>query len=83
MSKRYEPIEFHKEIHQESIRKVKDFLYLGSVLISDARCTKEIKGRVGNGKKAFRKIKNVLISSFLCKEKIKRAVKNYVYSTLL
>ena len=68
VSKRKEPIGCHVEIYQEPIRKVEDFLYLGSVLTSDARCAKDVKRRVGNGKTEFRKLKNVLINSRICKE---------------
>ena len=63
VSKRNEPIHCHIEIHEESIKKVEAFQYLGSVLISDARCATETKRTIGIGKTAFRKMKNMLTNS--------------------
>ena len=68
VSKRNEPIDCHVEIHQEPIKKVQEFQYLGSVLTSDARCTTEIKRRIGIAKTAFRKMKNVLTNGRVCIE---------------
>ena len=83
VSKRNEPIECQVNINQEPIRKVEEFQYLGSVLTSDGRCTTEIKRRIGIAKTAFRKMKNLLTNGRICIETRKRAVKTYVWSTLL
>ena len=83
VSKRSGPIDCRIEINQEIIKKVQEFQYLGSVLTSDARCCTEIRRRIGIGKTAFRKMKNVLTNSRISIETRKRAVKTYVWSTLL
>ena len=81
--KKIEPIDCHIEIHQEPIKKVEVFQYLGSVLTSDARCATEIKRMIGIGNTAFKKMKNVQTNSRVCMETRNRAVKTYVWSTLL
>ena len=83
VSKRNVPTECPIQIQQEPVKKVEEFQYLGSVLTSDARCTTEIKRRIGIGKTSFRKMKNVLTNSRISIETRKRAVKTYVWSTLL
>ena len=52
-------------------------------MTADARCTTEIKARIGIAKTAFRKMNNLLTNSRISMETRKRAVKTYVWSTLL
>ena len=83
VSKRNDPIDCRIAIHQEPIRKVEEFQYLGSLITSDARCTTEIKRRIGIAKTAFTKMKKMLTNGRISIETRKRAVKTYVWSTLL
>ena len=71
------------QINQETIRKVEEFQYLGSFVTADARCDKEIKMRLGIAKKAFKKMKHLLTNSRISVQTRKRAIKTYVWSTLL
>ena len=70
-------------IQQELVKQVEKFKYLGSTVTADARCTTEIKARIGIAKTAFRKMNNLLTNSRISMETRKRAVKTYVWSTLL
>ena len=70
-------------IEQELVKQVDEFKYLGSTLTTDARCDTEIKRRIGIAKTAFRKMNNLLTNSRISIETRKRAVKTYVWSTLL
>ena len=83
VSKRNETPDCRITIGQEVIRKVEQFQYLGSVVTADARCTTEIKRRIGIAKSAFRKISHLLTNRHLTMNTRKRAVKTYVWSTLL
>ena len=65
------------------MKNVKEFQYLGSILTTDARCTTEIKRRIGIAKTAFRRMKNLLTNSRLSVQTRVRAIKTYVWSTLL
>ena len=82
-SKRNESPDCLVTLQQEPVKKVEQFQYLGSVLTSDARCTTEIKRRIGIAKTAFRKMKNLLTNSRLSLQTRVRAIKTYVWSTLL
>ena len=83
VSKRNENTECVLKIHQEPIKKVEEFQYLGSIVTADARSTTEIKRRIGIAKTAFRKMKNLLTNGRLSIETRTRAIKTYVWSTLL
>ena len=83
VSKRNESPDCLVTLQQEPVKKVEQFQYLGSVLTSDARCTTEIKRRIGIAKTAFRKMKNLLTNSRLSLQTRVRAIKTYVWSTLL
>ena len=83
VSKKSESPECIITIGQEAIRKVEQFQYLGSVVTADARCTTEIKRRIGIAKSAFRKMTRLLTNSHLTMNTKKRAVKTYIWSTLL
>ena len=83
VSKRSDTPECLIEIEQEPVCKVEQFQYLGSVVTADARCETEIKRRIGIAKTAFRKMGNLLTNSHLRVETRVKAVKTYVWSTLL
>ena len=83
VSKSAEMPDCHLRIQQEPVKNVKEFQYLGSILTTDARCTTEIKRRIGIAKTAFRRMKNLLTNSRLSVQTRVRAIKTYVWSTLL
>ena len=83
VTKRNEARDCPIKINQETIRKVEEFQYLGSLMTTDARCDKEVKKRIGIAKTAFKKMKQLLTSSRISIETRKRAIKTYVWSTLL
>ena len=69
-------------IDQKQLEIVKCFIYIGSMLIDDGRCTCEIKSRIAMAKTAFNKKKN-LFSSKLDLNLRKKLVKCYVWSMAL
>ena len=83
VSKRSETPVCPIQIETEQVGKVEQFQYLGSVVTADARCTTEIKRRIGIAKTAFRKMAHLLTNSRLGIPTRKRAIKTYVWSTLL
>jgi hypothetical protein len=60
---------------------MEEFNYLGSIITSGARCTREIKARIAVAKAAFNK-KNILTSK-LDFELRKELVKCYIWSIAL
>ena len=70
-------------IEQEPVSKVEQFQYLGSVITADARCSTEIVRRIGIAKSAFRKMSHLLTNGRLAIQTRKRAIKTYIWSTLL
>ena len=70
-------------IQQEPVKDGKEFQYLGSILTVDGRSTTEIKRRIGIAKTAFRKMRSLLTNSRLAVKTRVRAIKPYVWSTLL
>ena len=83
VSKSAEMPDCHILIQQEPVKNVREFQYLGSILTTDARSTTEIKRRIGIAKTVFRRMKNLLTNSRLSVQTRVRAIKTYVWSTLL
>ena len=83
VTKRSESLDCPIRIQQELVKKVDQFTYLGSVITADARCDTEIKKRIGIAKTAFRKMSSMLTNRRISIDTRKRAVKTYVWSTLL
>ena len=75
VSKRSETPDCPIQIEQELVAKVEQFQYLGSVVTADARCSTEIKRRLGIAKTAFRKMQPLLTNRHLRIQTRKRAVK--------
>jgi hypothetical protein len=61
---------------------VDEFIYLGSMITNDARCTREIKARIAMAKAAFNR-KKTLYTSKLDLELRKKLVKCYIWSIAL
>ena len=83
VTKRSESLDCPIRIQQELVKKVDQFTYLGSVMTADARCTTEIRRRIGIAKTAFRRMSSMLTNRRISIETRKRAIKTYVWSTLL
>ena len=83
ISKRNSPPLFDLEIGNESIKKVHQFKYLGSILGEDGRCEQGIRTRIGIAKTAFGKMKNVVTSRHIGTDTKIRVIKAYVWATLL
>ncbi len=66
----------------QKIEQVHEFCYLGSLITEDGKCHREIKRRIGMGKDAFTKRKELLRRSFN-RELKKRMVKCLVWSVVL
>jgi hypothetical protein len=56
--------------------------YLGSIITSDARCTREIKSRIAMAKAAFNKKKNFFTSKLELNLR-KKLAKRYIWSIAL
>jgi hypothetical protein len=69
-------------IDQKQLENVEYFNYLGSMITSDARCTREIKSRIAMAKAALNKKKN-LFTSKLDLNLRKKLVKCYIWSIAL
>jgi hypothetical protein len=67
---------------QKQLENVEYFNYLGSRITNDARCTREIKSRIGMEKTAFNK-KKTLFTSKLELNLRKKLVKCYIWSIAL
>jgi hypothetical protein len=61
---------------------VEYFNYLGSMITSDARCTREIKSRISMAKAAFNKKKNLFTNKLELNLR-KKLVKCYIWSIAL
>ena len=48
------------KVHGKPLEQVSSFVYIGCVFISDGRCEKEVKRRIGIAKTAFTFMKKVL-----------------------
>jgi hypothetical protein len=66
-------------IDQKQLQNVEYFNYLGSMMIKDARCTREIKSTIAMAKTAFYKKKN-LFTSKLDLNLRKKLAKCYIWS---
>jgi hypothetical protein len=69
-------------IDQKQLENVEYFNYLGSMITSDARCTREIKSRIAMAKAPFNK-KKILFTSKLDLNLRKKLVKCYIWSITL
>jgi hypothetical protein len=69
-------------IDQKQLDNVESFIYLGSYLTNDGRCTCEIKCRIAMAKAAFNK-KRAIFTSTLDLELRKKLVKCYIWSIAL
>jgi len=66
-------------IDQKQLDNAESFIYLGSILTNDGRCTCEVKCRIAMAKAAFNK-KRTLFTSTLDLELRKKLVKCYIWS---
>ena len=69
-------------IDQKQLENVESFIYLGSILTNDGRCTCEIKCTIAMAKAVFSK-KRALFTSTLDLELRKKLMKCYIWSTAL
>jgi hypothetical protein len=69
-------------IDQKQFENVEHLNYLGSMITSDARCTREIKSRIAMTKAAFNKKKNIFTSKLELNLR-KKLVKCYIWSIAL
>lgn len=82
-SKKAERPRINIRINGDVIKQVDSFNYLGSTLSADGRSEKEIKRRIAIAKTSFWNMKNILTNRKLSIPTRKRAIKCYVWSTLL
>ena len=66
----------------EELKEVQEFPYLGSLIQSDMKCTKDMKKRTAMTKEAFSKIKILVTKNLSIKVK-KVIIKTLVWSVLL
>ena len=83
ISKKQERVRCHLELDNSSIKQVEQFCYLGSWITADGRCNREIEYRIGEAKRGFNEMKNLLKNRKLSLESRKRMVKSYIWSILL
>jgi hypothetical protein len=73
---------FQVKIDKTPVENVEEFNCFGSMITNDARCTREIKARIGMTKAAFNR-KKTLFTSKLDLELMKKLVKCYIWSIAL
>ena len=73
----------HIDVHGNILKQVQSFIYLGSLISSDARCEKEIRRRIGIAKSSFTSMNKVLSSRNIDMAVRIRVLKCYAWSTLL
>ena len=71
------------KVKDQIIKQVSAFNYLGSTIIEDAGCMKEIKRRIVLAKSAFSKLSNILRNTSLSMRTRIRVLNCYVYPVLL
>ncbi|KAI5742530.1 hypothetical protein M8J77_008273 [Diaphorina citri] len=67
----------------QRLEQVESFRYLGGLIKSNGSCTEEIRSRIGMGKIAFEKVKDLLTTRRIPLKLRKRFVKCYVWSVVL
>jgi hypothetical protein len=80
ISRQPSPMKFM--IDQKQLENLEYFNYLGSMITSDARCTREIKSRIAMAKAAFNKKKNLFTSKLELNLR-KKLIKCYIWSIAL
>ena len=70
-------------VHGKILEQIHSFVYLGSQFTSDARCEKEITGRIGITKFVFTSMSKVLTSRDIQMTVRIKVLRCYVWSTLL
>ena len=70
-------------VAQKQLENVESFIYLGSMLTNDGRCTCEIKPMIAMAKAAFKKKKRALFTSTLDLKLRKKLVKCYIWAIAL
>ena len=66
-----------------TLKQVRNFRYLGSLVQEDARCEGDIKGRIGMAKAAFGQLRKILVSLSIGRGTRVRVLRTYVWSVLL
>ena len=82
-SKKIDPPNCNLYIDNTRIKQVDRFVYLGSTLSQDARSKGEIERRILIAKNAFSSMKNLLTNNRISMTTRVRALKTYVWSTLM
>ncbi|KAI5746408.1 hypothetical protein M8J77_003278 [Diaphorina citri] len=67
----------------QRLEQVENFRYLGGLIKSNGSCTEEIRSRIGMGKIAFEKVKDLLTTRRIPLKLRKRFAKCYVWSVVL
>ena len=82
-SKNPEPPNCNILINDERIKQSSNFVYLGSMVTQDGRSNQEIQRRILIAKNAFKIMKNLLTNNRISAQTRTRALKTYVWSTLM
>ena len=82
-SKQAETPRLRIQISGVTLEQVGQFKYLGSILSEDCRCRGEIRSRIGIAKTAFKQMRSFLTNRSISIGVRKRAIKTYIWSTLL
>uniref|UniRef100_A0A8D8R6E3 Craniofacial development protein 2 n=1 Tax=Cacopsylla melanoneura TaxID=428564 RepID=A0A8D8R6E3_9HEMI len=73
----------HLTLEGQELEQVENFRYLGGLIKSNGSCTEEIRSRIGMGKIAFEKVKDLLTARRTPLKLRKRFAKCYVWSVVL
>ena len=82
-SKNPEPPNCNITIDNARVKQASNFVYLGSTITQDARSNKEIERRILIAKNAFSNMKNLLTNNRINVQTRVRALKTYIWSTLM
>lgn len=73
----------HLTLEGQELEQVDNFRYLGGLIKSNGGCTEEIRSRIGMGKIAYEKVKDLLTARRIPLKLRKRFAKCYVWSVVL
>ena len=83
VTKRSEQITVDISVGGGTLKQVRNFRYLGSLVQEDARCEGDIKGRIGMAKAAFGQLRKILVNLSIGRGTRVRVLRTYVWSVLL
>lgn len=71
------------QINGKALKQVDKYVYLGTIITSDGRCSNEIRARIAKAKSTFNSMKKILTNTNLSITVRKRVLQSYIMPILL